>query len=288
MTIDMKKVLHLGAFCLFIFLFFATAFTSGGCRTLPHDIYEQSKHEFHNQNSQEADYNNEAVAGARTVTNFSQLNNGLIWMFPGVFNVGSFYRPAVRAMRDLGVNSEILKYEWPLTMCGLINLMNHKKNREEAARVATEIVKYSREYPGRPIDLVGYSGGAYVAVAVAESLPDDVKLRHVIMVHPAISCTYDLSNALHHINGKIINYYSRRDWLILGVGTLIFGTMDRGNTISAGNKGFQADMALSDISLRSRLEQHELNKKILGGGHLTINSYKSHKEHIAVNLLSNH
>jgi hypothetical protein len=60
----------------------------------------------------------------------------------------------------------------------------------------------------------------------------------IVLIGAALSPDYDLTDALSHCRRGIVSFYSRRDWLMLGVGTKMFGTIDRRRTVSAGRIGF--------------------------------------------------
>jgi pimeloyl-ACP methyl ester carboxylesterase len=186
-----------------------------------------------------------------------QTQAGAVWMFPGIFGGDWSLAEARRGFRDGGVDRAIYSFDWErLALIDFFpNLMDEPGNRERAGRCAEAIVEYAQNYPDRPISLVGYSGGAGVAVMVAEALPAEVHLHNVLLVHGAISPDYDLTAALQRIDGKLVNFYSSLDWLMLGVGTSIFGTADRRHTDAAGKVGFELDKVAPDMRDREKVEQ---------------------------------
>ena len=182
------------------------------------------------------------IGGCQTPCPTSQqLSTGLIWLIPGIHGEPWMLADAQRGLRDAGVESAIEVYDWqrPGLFGVLLNLIDIERNLEHAAKIAHEIETYYREHPDRPIDLVGYSGGGGLAIMAIEALPQEVRLRNVILVQAAISPDYDLSFALRQIDGGIINFHSRLDWVVLGLGTQAFGTMDRLYVPSAGKSGFK-------------------------------------------------
>jgi pimeloyl-ACP methyl ester carboxylesterase len=219
-----------------------------------------------------------------------QLNNGLIWMFPGIEGGEWSLAGARKAFRDAGVQSAIQTHEWNYPFGWLLNLIDYQANLKTAQEDARQIIQYRRAYPDRPIDLVGYSGGAGVALMVVEALPEDIKVRNVLLVHGAVSPDYNLTEALKRIDGKIINYYSPWDWFILGVGTRLFGTMERVKTDSAGKVGLNPETAIFDPELRPKLIQHRWTKEMFPtghyGGHFPILSYGWNKNFVAPYLLT--
>lgn len=221
-----------------------------------------------------------------------QLEEGLIWMFPGVEGGPAALDRAYRGIRAGGVSAGILVYDWNRPFGLVSNLVSYEGNCKEAARIAAEIAHFARENPKAPIDLVGYSGGGGLAVMVAEALPDDVQLRNVILAQPAISPEYNLCRALRHVQGVMVNFHSRLDFLVLGIGTQVMGTIDREHGASAGMNGFNLEVAVPDSSLRSRLVQRAWSSEMIGaghiGGHAGMLTYAWNKMYVAPYLVSDY
>ncbi|MCH9022625.1 MAG: hypothetical protein IID32_07650, partial [Planctomycetes bacterium] len=169
-----------------------------------------------------------------------ELERGAIWIFPGIFGGQWFLADARRGFRDAGVDRAILGHDWnrPPILGTLANLMDEKGNRLAADEVARQIKAYREAHPRAPIDLVGYSGGAGMVLMVAEALPEDIRLGNMILAHGAVSPDYDLEKVMKRLDGKLVNFHSSHDWLMLGLGTQVFGTMDRKFVASAGKDGF--------------------------------------------------
>ena len=218
-----------------------------------------------------------------------QLELGLVYMFPGIEGGYWSLGEARRAFRDAGIDSAIYTHEWKYPFLWLGNLTDYSANRDAAQKAAERIVDYYSRYPGRPVDLVGYSGGGGLAVMTAEALPADVQVRHVILVHAAISPTYDLTGALKNIQGDLVNFYSPYDWFMLGLGTSVFGTIDSEHVAAAGQTGFDLDEAVSEDVLRPKVKQHEWSLEALRhghlGGHLTIAFYQWNRDKVAKCLM---
>ena len=117
-------------------------------------------------------------------------------------------------------------------------LQQDANNRDEARRLAGRITHLRFANPDAPLWLVCISGGAGIGVWALEQLPEGVNVEGVALLAPALSPEYDLTDALAHVNGHLDAFSSRADWLILGAGTRIFGTMDGQYTASAGLVGF--------------------------------------------------
>lgn len=203
-----------------------------------------------------------------------QLDCGLVVLFPGIEGGPWQVEGPTRAFRAAGVKSAIVAHNWKRLTSSLANLVDYESNRKAAGRRAAEITKYALEHPGRPIDLVGYSGGGGLALFVVEALPENIRVRNVVLAQAAISPGYDLRPALRRMNGVIVNLYSPRDSAVVGLGTRLFGTMDRVYTRSVGVDGFEVERAVPDAALRHRLIQRAWTSddETLGhnGGHLDI------------------
>ncbi len=202
---------------------------------------------------------------------------GHVWLFPGIEGNSFWLGPAARGLRDGGVQGTFHYFDWSRPMPGaggLANLTEHDENRAKAAALAEEI---AGAVGGEPLDLVGYSGGGGMAVFVAEALPEGVHLRRVVLVQPALSPGYDLTPTLRRVTGEVINVHCHSDRFTLGLGTELFGTMDRAYVSSAGKDGFDVQVAVPDASLRKRLRQvawepaHVLYGHI--GGHIGMLGY---------------
>jgi hypothetical protein len=98
---------------------------------------------------------------------------------------------------------------------------------------------YKKAQPGAHVFLVGKSGGAGVIVRALELL-GEAAVERVVLLAPALSPSYDLSQALCGVRSEMVVFWSPLDVFLLGLGTLVFGTMDRVRTVGAGLVGFAA------------------------------------------------
>jgi pimeloyl-ACP methyl ester carboxylesterase len=136
---------------------------------------------------------------------------------------------------------------WPLF---LYHLRAEKRHEEYARRVAGKIVTYQTQYPGRPVNLVGYSAGAVVAVEAIEALPAGRQVDRTILLAGAISPLYDLRVAIQRSRDGIVNYYQTQDVVALWAGTTLMGTADGSHLPSAGAVGFWPPLGASDDDRR--------------------------------------
>lgn len=108
----------------------------------------------------------------------------------------------------------------------------------DAARLAEEIRRHRTDRPGSPVFIVARSAGAGIAVMALEQLDADA-VERVVLLAPALSPAYDLGPALRAVRREMVVFWSPADLIILGAGTLLFGTIDRVRSIGAGLVGFR-------------------------------------------------
>lgn len=169
-----------------------------------------------------------------------QLERGYVLILPGVESTTWSMKGIYEGLREAGVDRAIDLDPWGKRPFGTFrNLPAYELNRRKAAFIAAKLAAYHREYPGRPIDVIGYSGGGGMALFAAEVLPEGVTLERIILLGGAVSPGYDIRPALARCREGIINFYSANDWFMGGWATVTFGTMDRKNTSTAGHVGFQ-------------------------------------------------
>ena len=150
--------------------------------------------------------------------------------------------PMRQGLRRAGIDAEVLYWRWHETWRGwtvLPAIMDQPMLHREAQRLADFIATTRREHPNRPIYLMGYSCGAFVALRALELLPTDVQVDAVVFLAAAFDPDHDLTAAMSRVRGNIVNCSSVLDFLIVGAGTCLFGTADRTFGPSAGMVGLR-------------------------------------------------
>jgi hypothetical protein len=133
-------------------------------------------------------------------------------------------------------------------------------NRDAQAHALALAVRARREAaPGAPVYLVGKSGGTGVVVRALEELEADA-VEAAVLLAPALSPGYDLTRALAAVRREMVVFWSPLDVVILGLGTRVFGTIDRVRTVSAGLVGFRGNPA--------KLRQVRWGPRMIGAGYL--------------------
>ena len=166
--------------------------------------------------------------------------HGRLILLPGIhntlFHLDGFIDAAQLSLPNFTVDMR----RWGLPLLGIHNLRAAQDNRTFAQGVAADITRWRRENPDALLFLVGYSGGGGVASLVLEELPEGVAIDRLILVAPAISAGFEIERlAAQHVSEYVVNYASEKD-LQVGLGTRLFGTIDRKYEYAAGFSGFDA------------------------------------------------
>lgn len=215
---------------------------------------------------------------------------GLVLVLPGIEGRSKLNRDIVIGLDQGGVTSAIEVFDWTLGVPGvfLANLALYERNRGQAERLAERILQYRHEHPGRPVHLVGHSGGGGMILLGLEALPPGRQIDMALLLGPAISPDYDLTTALRRTSGGIVNFYSEKDIGFLTVGTSVFGSIDRDYGPSAGAIGFtqpepdgRADRQLYKSKLRQVRWTSALRRYGASGTHLGWTSRKFVRSYLA-------
>ena len=147
-------------------------------------------------------------------------------------------------------------------------------NRNAKAALLAQIVRrFKSRHADVPVFLVGKSGGSAVVVKALEELEEN-SVDRAILLAPALSPDYDLTAALRAVARELVVFWSPLDVLLLGLGTVVFGTADRIRTASAGLVGFRepgaADSAADSrrAGRYAKLRQIKWSGRMMAAGHL--------------------
>jgi len=200
-----------------------------------------------------------------------RLDNGYTIVLPGILGYNSRDPKIVNGLLEAKVPSAIEVYDWtrgPLYMVS--NLRGTERNRSEAQKVAAKIIDYQDRYPGRPVNLIGHSGGGGMAIMALEALPAGRRISGAILLAPPLAPDYDLRLALSHTETGIRNFYSYYDAAILGVITTAIGTMEGRHAIAAGAIGFSPPEGVEgelQWQYERALDQRSYSFDMLAAGH---------------------
>jgi len=170
-----------------------------------------------------------------------ELNRGLVIILPGIDGPGLNSAGVTGGLRKGGAKMAIMTHAWgwPVPGVGMVlNQIDSNGARAAGSRVAQMIVDYRREHPGKPVYVIGHSGGGAVAVFTAEAMPAGQKIDGIILIAASISAGYNLSRASRGVSSGIMNYYSYQDGILPNTATISV-TVDGVKGDSAGLTGFR-------------------------------------------------
>ena len=169
-----------------------------------------------------------------------RLKRGLVVVLPGIQSRSSITVDMVRGLVDGGVDCGIEIWDWTTGWWPLFvyHMNATRRNRAVARRFAHRLALVRRTRPDIPVHLVGYSGGAGLALWILEQLPEDTPLTSAVLLAPAVSPHYDLRPALRRTRRGVWVCSSHLDYFFLTFGTCVVGNLDGPNTTSAGFAGF--------------------------------------------------
>ncbi len=197
----------------------------------------------------------------RTLSCPARLEHGLIIILPGIEGCSSVNDSIARGLVAGQLSHAIQIIDWRrFRPWNPLHLAMQRHNRTQARVVAELIINYQRDFPGQPVHLIGHSAGAGMALFVLEHLTEDQAVTSVTLLSAAVSRRFDVERLLDRTTAGIWNFYSPLDLPTVGIGTMLFGTMDRCHTVSAGALGFLTRNDSSLSSGDSRQRRPELNQ----------------------------
>jgi pimeloyl-ACP methyl ester carboxylesterase len=163
---------------------------------------------------------------------------GVVFVLGGIGGLDPVQFTAPLALCCAGLPHEVRVFEWTHGKCRMLrDLQDTRYLCAQGARLAEEVLAYKSRHPERPVYLVGHSAGTGVILAATEHLPP-ATLERIVLLSAAVSPCFDLTAALRATRCEVVSFHSTFDRLTLGLGTCLFGTVDRIYGISAGVEGF--------------------------------------------------
>ena len=192
-----------------------------------------------------------------------RLDRGLVLILPGIEGRSFLNLSLMAGLLDAGLPYAMEIVDWTTGCCllAIYHLRARERNRRVARQIASRVIEYRRQYPGRPVWLIGHSGGGAMSLLTAEFLPAEQSLTGIVLLAPAMSSRYSCDAAMQRTKRGIWNFCSAGDVWFLGLGTLVFGTFDGVHGPGSGWTGFvrhtdpspAADCRLRQIPYRSRM-----------------------------------
>lgn len=169
--------------------------------------------------------------------------DGLTLVLTGVQGRSFLEKQIALGLADAGVQGRIQVVDW--TTGNPFRLLYHLRTRAfaaaAAARLAERIAEYRRAHPDKPVHVVGYSGGGYVALQILEVLPPDVSITSAVLLAPSCSPFLDVGPLAAKTELGLTHVRSPYDVAVLGLLTAVAGTTDGWHAPSAGFIGFHPE-----------------------------------------------
>ncbi|MHC5031475.1 MAG: alpha/beta fold hydrolase [Planctomycetota bacterium] len=180
-----------------------------------------------------------------------RLDDGYTAIMVGIFGNKPAYTEMEEALIAGGVPGGVEVVDWTLGEARfLANMRASARNRRQAQEFAAMLANYQDDHPGRPVHLIGHSGGGGFVLMVLEELPEDRKVTAAVLLSPAVHPDYDLTKALKRVKRGLFNAYSEKDGAYLGVGTTLIGTYGSTPSSAAGLVGFRRPKDLNEAGRR--------------------------------------
>jgi hypothetical protein len=203
---------------------------------------------------------------------------GLVFAIDGAGGFEVFSRTIRQTAAAEKLPLEVRVFHWSHGFCRVLSDQIHAAHlRREGRKLSEMVLACRQESPERPIFLMAHCAGCGIALVAAENLPAGT-LERIVLLAPAVSSKKDLRTALASTCRGIDVFYSRHDWVCLGLGTLLAGTTDRCWTRAvAGKVGFRPVLdGPEDEALYKKLRQYPWDPSLTWtgnkGGH-----YGSHQ-----------
>lgn len=193
-----------------------------------------------------------------------RLEHGLILVLTGIEGRSFLNVAMLTGLIDAGVKSAVEIVDWTTgnRLLFLLHLRGWTRNNRVARELAARIVAYQDQYPGRPVWIVGHSGGGGMSLLTAAALPEGRSVTGIVMLATAASPKVDLRPALAKVETSIWNYYSWFDAFFLLFGTTLLGTIDGPHGPAAGAVGLRGP-GVQDAEASGKLIQVRWNSRML-------------------------
>lgn len=155
--------------------------------------------------------------------------HGKIWFVGGAGSVGNVVGTfdVPRGLRAAGWKGAIETFGWQSALGGTLrDQMDRERNEREARRLAERIDVYMNSHPGRPVSVIAMSAGTGIATWGLEALPAYRRVDNVAFLSSSLSRSYDLTEALRHVRGKLHVFHSEAD-PVLKFMMPVAGSVDR-------------------------------------------------------------
>ena len=164
---------------------------------------------------------------------------GKIYYLDGAGNLGFGTDTVDQGLRAAGFRGDVEVFRWTTYTGPLGDQLIRQNARLRSKRLTKRIVHYRKRFPHTPLSIIGLSAGTGVATWAIEALPRDMMIDNLVLLGSSLSSTYDMTECLSHVTGKIYVVYSDRDAVLIGF-IPVTGTIDGQYLVSpAGQVGLR-------------------------------------------------
>ena len=166
--------------------------------------------------------------------------DGLTLILPGIQGRSFAEYDLALGLAAGGVPGRVRVFDW--TTGWFVRCVGHLRRRDlhEAGgqALAARVTEHRRRFPGAPVTVVGYSGGAWVTLRGLHHLPPGVTVTRAVLLAPACSPPVDAAALADRCEAGIDVLVSRADWVVLGLILTALGCCDGAHRPAAGWAGF--------------------------------------------------
>jgi predicted esterase len=119
------------------------------------------------------------------------------------------------------------------------DMVRRKRLLRKARRLARFVEELAAQHPGCKIHLVGYSSGCYLATEAVKRVNTPQTLGMLILLSSTVSPGYRLDKVANRVQ-RLDSFHSPADFIISGLGPLLFGCNDSRRAPAAGMVGFRS------------------------------------------------
>ena len=177
---------------------------------------------------------------------------GLTLILPGIQGRSFAESDLALGLAAGGVPGRIAVYDW--TTGWFVRAVEHLRRRDlhaaGAAGLAARITEHRRRFPAAPVRVIGYSGGASVALLGLSALPAGVTVTRAVLLAAACSPHVDVAGPAGRCEEGLDAVGSRLDWPVLGGLLTVLGTTDGRHRPAAGWSRFPPTPGLREYRWR--------------------------------------
>ena len=232
-------------------------------------------------------YSSQSAAQSRVALNLSDhsLRNELIsaqrapteepsyaLILPGILGERFWDNNVQAGIRNSNFRGQTEIYDW--TKGPLMMAANIGGSVQQSEILVQRILEFKRQFPARPLYLIGHSGGCRMVVQILEQLPEGTRVERAILLSPCMESTYNLSNALANTDSGLVVFHSPLDLAISVPLTMAHGFVQGRLDQTGATAGFKMPKHLNANQMalyQSRLIQHRFDRSMVWfgntGGH---------------------